>query len=162
VISIDVGVTNFAFAILGEDLILADKRRVCAWKGSKDYVNMTETVLGWFKPHIVPGTVLVIERQMRAGIMRLFQIALEVAWYHTTGTRALIVSPCKVKQFWGTSTGKYASNKNAAVKKMDEITEAGQPYERFAGKWSAVQMYYDKIDDVADAILQALWYRAVN
>ena len=88
VISIDVGVTNFAFAILGEDLIMADKRRVCAWKGSKDYVNMTETVLGWFKPHIVPGTVLVIERQMRAGIMRLFQIALEVAWYHTTGTRA--------------------------------------------------------------------------
>ena len=162
IISVDVGVTNFAYAVLGEDLIACEKRRVCDFKGSKDYVEMARTVMGWFAPHIVPGTVLLLERQMRAGVMMMFQVALEVAWYHTTGSRALVVSPIKVKKFWGTSTGAYKKNKNAAVAKMDEVTEAGGAYARFGGAWSGLRLYHSKVDDFADALLQAFWGRATN
>ena len=161
IISVDVGVTNFSYAVLGEELTL-EKRRVCDFKGSKDYVEMTQTVLGWWEPHITEGTVLVLERQMKQGIMRLFQVALEVAWFHRTGTRARVVSPVTVKTFWGTSMGNYAKNKLAAVEKMDDLTAAGAPYAVFAGVWSALRLYHDKMDDFADAALQALWARAVQ
>ena len=159
VISVDIGVKNFSYAILGESVLALEKRFVCAFKGTKDYVEMTNTVLGWWEPFIVPGCVLVLERQMKQGVMRMFQIALEVAWWHRTGTRARVVSPVTVKTFWGTSTGSYAKNKRAAVAKMDEITAAGAPYEFCAGRWSALRMYHDKVDDFADAMLQALWFR---
>ena len=161
IISVDVGVTNFSYAVLDETLIL-EKRRVCDFKGSKDYVEMTQTVLGWWEPHITEGTVLVLERQMKQGIMRLFQIALEVAWFHRTGTRARVVSPVTVKTFWGTSMGNYSKNKRAAVEKMDDLTAAGAPYAVFAGIWSSLRLYHDKMDDFADAALQALWARAVQ
>ena len=160
IISVDVGVTNFAYAVLGADLLACEKRRVCDFKGSKDYVEMTRTVMSWFAPHIVAGTVLILERQMRAGVMQMFQVALEVAWYHTTGSRALVVSPIKVKKFWGTSTGAYKKNKCAAVAKMDELTESGAAYGRFGGAWSGLRLYHSKVDDFADALLQAFWGRA--
>ena len=159
IISVDVGVTNFCYAVLGETLTL-EKRRVCDFKGSKDYVEMTQTVLGWWEPHITEGTVLVLERQMKQGVMRLFQIALEVAWFHRTGTRARVVSPVTVKTFWGTSMGNYVKNKRAAVAKMDDLTAAGAPYAAFAGIWSSLRLYHDKMDDFADAALQAFYFRA--
>ena len=123
---------------------------------------MTQTVLGWWEPHIIEGTVLVLERQMKQGIMRLFQVALEVAWFHRTGTRARVVSPVTVKTFWGTSMGNYVKNKRAAVEKMDDLTAAGAPYAVFAGVWSSLRLYHDKMDDFADAALQAFWARAVH
>ena len=153
----DVGVTNFSYAILRGSSLILEKRRVCDFKGSKDYVAMTETVLGWWEEHLVPGAVLILERQMKQGIMRIFQVALEVAWFHRMGSRARVVSPITVKRFWGTSTGNYKKNKLAAVAKMDEITGAGAPYEAFAGMWSALRLYHTKMDDFADAALQVFW-----
>ena len=157
IISVDVGVTNFSYAILRGSSLILEKRRVCDFKGSKDYVAMTETVLDWWEEHIIPGTVLILERQMKQGIMRIFQVALEVAWFHRTGSRARVVSPITVKRFWGTSTGNYKKNKLAAVAKMDEITGVGAPYEAFAGMWSALRLYHTKMDDFADAALQVFW-----
>jgi len=162
IISVDVGVTNFSYAILRGSSLILEKRRVCDFKGSKDYVAMTETVLSWWEKHLIPGAVLILERQMKQGIMRMFQVALEVAWFHRMGSRARVVSPITVKRFWGTSTGNYKKNKIAAVTKMDDITGAGAPYEIFAGMWSALRLYHTKMDDFADAALQAFWANSVH
>ena len=162
VISVDIGVVNFAYAILDTKLnetIAVENKQVCAWKGSKDYVKMTETVVGFFRDSLgaVPldDVELVIERQMKSGIMRIFAVSLEVAWFHHSGRRAIVISPQSVKRHFGTSTGKYASNKKAALDLMPSIC-VKHPLMR--SKWVSLCANNDKIDDLADAIIQAFYF----
>ena len=100
-------------------------------------------------------TDLVIERQMKSGIMRLFAVSLEVAWFHVTGSRAHVISPILVKRHFGTSTGAYGTNKRAALDLMVHLCEK---HETIHEAWIETCKNCDKIDDVADSIIQALYF----
>jgi len=162
VISVDVGVVNFAFCIVDTvtaTILACENRKVCEFKGSKDYVMMCETVMGYFSEFVDVSewnkTDLVIERQMKSGIMRLFALAMEVDWLHRSGHRAIIVSPITVKRHFGTSTGNYTSNKAAAVKLMPRLCVK---YPTIHTKWISICKAHDKIDDLADAIIQSFYF----
>jgi len=161
VISVDVGVVNFAFCIFDTattTILACENKKVCDFKGSKDYVEMCATVMGYFADVLDVSewkdTDLVIERQMKSGVMRLFALAMEVDWLHRSGHRAIIVSPITVKRHFGTSTGKYATNKAAAVTLMATLCAK---YPTIHRKWITICEREHKIDDLADAIIQGLY-----
>ena len=165
-ISVDVGIVNFAFTIIEvgsdggvEKLLACHNKKICNFKGSKDYVKMCDTVFELFAD-VLPRsswdrTTLLIERQMKASVMRIFAVSLEVAWYHTTGNRAVVISPIKVKRHFGTSTGKYKSNKSAAIKLMPQICLT---YPNVRQAWLQTCMKHRKIDDIADSVIQSIYY----
>ena len=160
VISIDVGVVNFAYTILKDAKVLTcQNRKVCNFRGSKDYVQMCETVFGFFEEHVPRSswgeTELVIERQMKTSIMRIFAVSLEVAWFHITGKRAHVISPILVKRYFGTSKGKYKANKHAAIQLMPTIC---QRYPSVRKTWLNVCTKNMKIDDLADSIIQSIYF----
>lgn len=162
VISVDVGVVNFAFCIVDTatcTILACENKKVCAFKGSKDYIKMCETVMGYFSDVVDRGewgdTDLVIERQMKSGVMRLFAVAMEVDWMHRSGHRANVVSPQTVKRHFGTSTGNYKTNKVAAIDLMPKLC---LKYPTIHKKWIALCAEHDKLDDVADAIIQAFYF----
>lgn len=161
-ISVDVGVVNFAYSIVEcktMKILACKNKKVCEFRGSKDYVNMCDTVMNFFAETIDPSmwseTDLVIERQMKSGIMRLFAVSLEVAWYHRSGHRAHVVSPVSVKRHFGTSTGNYKKNKKAAINLMPKICSK---YPGIHKTWVKLCSTHDKIDDLADALIQGCYF----
>ena len=162
VISVDVGIVNFAYTCLDASkmkILACHNKEVCKFKGSKDYVKMCDTVLDFFAEAIPRSkwdhTTLVIERQMKASVMRIFAVSLEVAWYHITGKRAVVISPIKVKRHFGTSTGRYKTNKNAAIALMPVIC---CKYPMMREHWLRTCVKNSKIDDIADSMIQSIYY----
>ena len=164
--SVDIGVVNFAFCILdrsGDTLrvVACENRKVCNFKGTKDYVAMCATVFDFFAEYVprdqwAEGLVdLVIERQMKASIMRIFAVSLEVAWSYETGTRAHVISPSRVKRYFGTSKGNYKGNKNAAIQLMPTIC---RKYPHIRGTWLQICTKHRKIDDYADCLIQGVFF----
>ena len=168
IISLDVGVHNFAYCIMDTKLkepklITVENKKICNFKGTKDYVQMCETAFDFFTESLTRDhwdqTDFIIERQMKSGIMRIFAVALEVAWFHKTGHRAIVLSPITVKRHFGTSTGNYAKNKKAAVNQMAHLCVQ---YPTLRKKWVNICAGSDKIDDLADALIQAFYYHEIH
>jgi len=78
------------------------------------------------------------------------QISLVLEALLSAYAPTLIVHPVSVKKFFGTGTGNYTQNKKASVAKCHEILSPED--------WQVVtQFEAKKRDDVADAILQAIY-----
>lgn len=121
---------------------------------------MCQIAFAFFNEHLPKcrwsNTELLIERQMKSGIMRIFAVSIEIAWFHTVGHRAIVLSPILIKRHFGTSKGKYKANKNAAIDLMTTMCVKYGP--SFRTEWVKLCRENDKIDDLADAIVQGLYY----
>lgn len=135
---IDIGLRNLAWCTVeGADINfgLIDLRR----GSSKDYAKLV------VEQHPFPfsrAETIIIERQMSAK-MKIIGTAIRLLHWD----QAEMVTPHKVKRFFGTSTGKYKGNKKAAELKVRELLPE---------IWGRLKVF-KKRDDLCDAILMALW-----
>ena len=134
---IDIGLKNLAWCTVeGEDINfgLIDLRQ----GKCKDY---TKLVVDRYPFPFSGAQKIVIERQMNAK-MKLIAQAVRLLHYK----QSEMVTPHRIKKFYGTSTGKYKGNKKAAELKVSEI---------FPKIWKRIKGR--KKDDICDAILMAFW-----
>ena len=142
VLSVDIGIRNFAFTVYctieSKFLMfcLVDLGKV------KDYVaKMRE--LSSTEP-FTTADVILIERQMRA-CMKTMAVSLRAFNYEKT----IMVAPQSIKRHFKTAMKKHSKNKKAGIEVARKYLRASklQEFEKMKKK-----------DDIADCILQTIWY----
>jgi len=142
VLSVDIGIRNFAFTMyctIESKFLLF---RVVDLGKVKDYVaKMRE--LSTSDPFVVADVIL-IERQMRS-CMKTMAVSLRAFNYEKT----VMVAPQSIKRYFKTAMKKHSRNKKAGVEVARRYLGASklQEFEKLSKK-----------DDIADCILQTLWY----
>ena len=142
ILSVDIGIRNFAFTVYctveSKFLLfrLIDLGKV------KDYVaKMRE--LASTDPFLMADVVLV-ERQMRS-CMKTMAVSLRAFNYEKT----VMVAPQSIKRYFKTAMKKHSKNKKAGVEMARKYLSAHM-LEKFEEM--------TKRDDIADCILQTIWY----
>ena len=143
VLSVDIGERNFAF---------------CAWSAARGFYDMQVVDLRQIKGDSATRMrtlqergvfddcdVVLVERQMRS---KFKEMATAIRCFNWDKT--ILVAPQSVKRAFKTGTGKHATNKKAHVKTARGFLSAPQTV-----KFDA----FRKKDDVADTIMQVMWYR---
>ena len=142
ILSVDIGIRNFAFTVyctIESKFILF---RVLDLGKVKDYVaKMRE--LSSTAPFQMADVVLV-ERQMRS-CMKTMAVSLRAFNYEKT----VMVAPQSIKRHFKTAMKKHSKNKKAGVEVARRYLSA-QKLEDFEK--------LKKKDDIADCILQTIWY----
>lgn len=142
VLSVDIGVRNFAFTVyctIESKFLLF---RLIDLGKVKDYVaKMRE--LSSAEPFVTADIVL-IERQMRS-CMKTMAVSLRAFNYEKT----VMVAPQSIKRHFKTAMKKHSKNKKAGIEVARRYLSAVETehFEKFKKK-----------DDIADCILQTIWY----
>ena len=142
VLSVDIGVRNFAFTVyctIESKFLLF---RLIDLGKVKDYVaKMRE--LSSAEPFVTADIVL-IERQMRS-CMKTMAVSLRAFNYEKT----VMVAPQSIKRHFKTAMKKHSKNKKAGIEVARRYLSAveSEHFEKFKKK-----------DDIADCILQTIWY----
>jgi len=137
VLSVDIGERNFAYCAWS-DMQVVDLRQI---KGDSATRMRTLQERGVFDD----CDVVLVERQMRS---KFKEMATAIRCFNWDKT--ILVAPQSVKRAFKTGTGKHATNKKAHVKTARGFLSAPQTV-----KFDA----FRKKDDVADTIMQVMWYR---
>ncbi len=142
VLSVDIGIRNFAFTLyctLESKFLLF---RLIDLGKVKDYVaKMRE--LSSTEPFMMADVILV-ERQMRS-CMKTMAVSLRAFNYDKT----VMVAPQSIKRHFRTAMRKHSKNKKAGVEMARKYLRAHM-LERFEK--------LSKKDDIADCVLQTIWY----
>ena len=150
--SIDIGIRNCAICVFDSDLGKVEHIEVldlCAPGnvrfGDQSVVYLVARVVEARKDLFASCEIVGIEKQMMRSMLNI-QFSFEALLHPLTAV--VQVPPQAVKRMFKTSCNNYAKNKKAAVRKLYELIDVRgkQLLERFAKK-----------DDVADAILQAMY-----
>jgi len=147
VVSIDPGLRNFGYAIVQDDNLIAFDS-ICIWdlvpkKKRTDYPYIARVLVentDIFKN----ADVILIERQMQAR-MKMIACALRCFFWD----RSRMVAPLSVRKYFKISTGVYKDNKKASIALVPKFFDE-QQMKRF--------MTHKKKDDIADAVLMAMYY----
>ena len=142
VLSVDIGIRNFAFTMyctIESKFLLF---RVVDLGKVKDYVaKMRE--LSSTDPFVMADVILV-ERQMRS-CMKTMAVSLRAFNYEKT----VMVAPQSIKRHFRTAMRKHSKNKKAGVEMARKYLRAPM-LDRFEK--------LSKKDDIADCVLQTVWY----
>ena len=143
VLSVDIGERNFAY---------------CAWSAARGFHEMQVVDLRQIKGDSATRMrtlqergvfdecdVVLVERQMRS---KFKEMATAIRCFNWDKT--VLVAPQSVKRAFKTGTGKHATNKKAHVALARSFLS-----EEETAKFDA----FRKKDDVADTIVQVMWYR---
>lgn len=142
VLSVDIGIRNFAFTVYCTVESRFKLFRLVDLGKSKDYVaEMRE--LSSTAPFKMADVVLV-ERQMRS-CMKTMAVSLRAFNYAKT----IMVAPQSIKRHFKTSMKKHSKNKKAGIIVARKYLSA-----RKADEFEKLS----KKDDIADCILQTIWY----
>lgn len=147
VVSIDPGLRNFGYAIVQDDVLVAFDS-ICIWdlvpKGKQsDYPYIARVLVE--NTDIFRGAdVILIERQMQAR-MKMIACALRCFFWD----KSRMVAPLSVRKHFKISTGVYKDNKKASIALVPKFFNEKQ-LKRF--------MSHKKKDDIADAVLMAMYY----
>lgn len=143
VLSVDIGERNFAYCVWSAargfyDMQVVDLREIKGDSATKMRVLQDRGVFD-------ECDVVLVERQMRSKFKEMATAIRCFNWGKT-----VLVAPQSVKRAFKTGTGKHATNKKAHVKLAREQLSK-QEQARFDA--------FRKKDDVADTIMQVMWYR---
>lgn len=142
ILSVDVGTRNFGMTLYcteKKDFVLM---RLVDLRNFKDYVKKMKEMSE--EEPFVSADVLLVENQMRS-IMKTMATALRAFNFDKT----VMVAPQSVKRYFRTSMKKHYWNKKMALSRVDEfLTDDSRA---MFGK-------FKKKDDVADCILQTIWF----
>ena len=142
VLSVDIGIRNFAFTVYCTIESKFLMFRLVDLGKVKDYVaKMRE--LSSTEP-FATADVILVERQMRA-CMKTMAVSLRAFNYEKT----VMVAPQSIKRHFKTAMKKHSKNKKAGI-------EVARKYLR-AHKLQEFETLKKK-DDIADCILQTIWY----
>jgi hypothetical protein len=147
VVSIDVGLRNFGYAIINNG-ILIDFDSICIWdlvpkKKRTDYPYIARVLVD--NTDIFKGAdVVLIERQMQSR-MKMIACALRCFFWE----KSKMIAPLSVRKYFKISTGVYKENKKASKNFVTRFLDHSQT-EKY--------MSSTKKDDMADAIIQGMYY----
>ena len=142
ILSVDIGIRNFAFTVYCTIESKFMSFRIIDFGKVKDYVaKMRE--LSSTEPFQMADIVLV-ERQMRS-CMKTMAVSLRAFNYEKT----VMVAPQSIKRHFKTAMKKHSKNKKAGIEVARKYLNA-QKLEEFEK--------LRKKDDIADCILQTIWY----
>jgi len=142
ILSVDIGIRNFAitmYCTVDSKFVLF---KVFDFGGVKDYVAKMKE-LSSSEPFTMADSVL-IERQMRS-CMKTMAVSLRAFNYEKT----TMVAPQSIKRYFKTSMKKHSKNKKAGVETAIKYLR-GDALDKF--------QKLKKKDDIADCILQTIWY----
>jgi Holliday junction resolvasome RuvABC endonuclease subunit len=147
VVSIDPGLRNFGYAIVQDDNLVAFDS-ICIWdlvpkKKQTDYPYIAR-VLVENTDIFRNADVILIERQMQSR-MKMIACALRCFFWD----KSRMVAPISVRKHFKISTGVYKNNKKASVALVPKFFDEKQ-MKRF--------MAHKKKDDIADAVLMAMYF----
>ncbi len=151
VVSIDPGLRNFGYAIVQDDKLI-DFDSICIWdlvpkKKRTDYPYIARVLVE--NTDIFRGADMVlIERQMQSR-MKMIACALRCFFWD----KSRMVAPLSVRKHFKISTGVYKENKKASIKLVPKFFNKTQ-LDKF--------MSHKKKDDIADAVLMALYWIKVK
>lgn len=143
VLSVDIGERNFAYCVWCTakgfyEMRVVDLREIKGDSATKMRVLQDRGVFD-------DCDVVLVERQMRSKFKEMATAIRCFNWGKT-----VLVAPQSVKRAFKTSTGKHATNKKAHVALARS----------FLSKEERVRFdAFRKKDDVADTIMQIMWYR---
>jgi hypothetical protein len=147
VVSIDVGLRNFGYAIINNG-ILIDFDSICIWdlvpkKKRTDYPYIARVLVD--NTNIFKGAdVVLIERQMQSR-MKMIACALRCFFWE----KSKMIAPLSVRKYFKISTGVYKENKKASKIFVTRFLDHPQTEKYMSSK---------KKDDMADAIIQGMYY----
>lgn len=138
--SVDIGTKNLGYAIWDSSIVDFGVVDLTQFKKGKDYAAMAKALCdtGIFDE----CDTILIERQMQAR-MKVLATALRCFFWD----KAVLIAPQSVKRHFKSGTKKHSTNKKKAV-------DIVAPFIKDLDKFKALR----KKDDVADAILQVLYY----
>ena len=142
ILSVDIGIRNFAitmYCTVESKFVLF---KVYDLGGVKDYVAKMKE-LSSSEPFTMADIVL-IERQMRS-CMKTMAVSLRAFNYEKT----TMVAPQSIKRHFKTSMKKHSKNKKAGIEVAVKYLR-GDALDKFEK--------LKKKDDIADCILQTIWY----
>lgn len=142
VLSVDIGTRNFAFTLY------------CTMKS--EFLSFRLIDLGKVKDYVAKmrelsstdvfqmADIVLVERQMRS-CMKTMAVSLRAFNYEKT----VMVAPQSIKRHFKTSMKKHSKNKKAGIEVARKYLSAGklEEFNRLRKK-----------DDIADCILQTIWY----
>ena len=147
VVSIDVGLRNFGYAIL-QDHELVDFDSICIWdlvpKNKRTDYPYIARVLVENTNIFDKADVVLIERQMQAR-MKMIACALRCFFWG----KSKMIAPLSVRKHFKISTGVYKENKKASKDFVLQFLSESQKKKYMSSK---------KKDDMADAIIQGMYY----
>lgn len=151
VVSIDPGLRNFGYAIV-EDGKLIDFDSICIWdlvpkKKRSDYPFIARVLVD-NTDVFRDADVVLIERQMQSR-MKMIACALRCFFWD----RSRMIAPLSVRKHFKISTGVYRENKKASKDYVLRFLNDKQKKKYSASK---------KRDDMADAIIQAMYFVSVK
>lgn len=147
VVSIDPGLRNFGYAIVQDGNLIAFDS-ICIWdlvpkKKRTDYPYIARVLVE--NTDIFRGAdYVLIERQMQSR-MKMIACALRCFFWD----KSQMVAPISVRKHFKISTGVYKKNKKASIALVPKFFDEKQ-MKRF--------MAHKKKDDIADAVLMAMYY----
>ena len=147
VVSIDPGLRNFGYAIVQDDKLIAFDS-ICIWdlvpkKKRTDYPYIARVLVE--HTDIFQGAdIVLIERQMQSR-MKMIACALRCFFWD----KSRMVAPLSVRKHFNISTGVYKNNKKASIALVPTFFNEKQ-LKRF--------MTHKKKDDIADAVLMAMYF----
>lgn len=158
VIAIDPGIVNLGVATYNtETSAFVDARctSICSrmkdLKRDQDLIELLSSLFfdvgGELKHMMDLADVVLIEVQMKRKFITMQYILGSML--HNMGKKYHFIAPIRVKKHFGTSTGKYATNKSAAI----QCAMAMYPH-----LFKKRAKNSKKLDDIADAILMCRWY----
>lgn len=139
IVSVDIGTRNFAFTVYNgafTEFHLLDLGKM------KDPVLRMKQIAD--EEPFASADIILVENQMRA-IMKTMATALRC--FHLD--KVVRVQPQCVKRFFNTSKKKHHKNKKAGVEEAVKYLDA-----RMLARFHT----FKKKDDIADCILQTIWY----
>ena len=142
ILPVDVGTRNFGMTLYDtkkKDFVMM---RLLDLRNMKDHVKQMKRMSE--EEPFLSADVLLVENQMRS-IMKTMATALRAFNFDKT----VMVAPQSVKRFFRSSTGTHRLNKKKALEKVREM---------LSEKSQAMLGKFQKQDDIADCILQTLWY----
>jgi|TARA_B110000008_G_scaffold278532_2_gene322622 Holliday junction resolvasome RuvABC endonuclease subunit len=147
VVSIDPGLRNFGYAIVQDGNLIAFDS-ICIWdlvpkKKRTDYPYIARVLVE--NTDIFRGAdYVLIERQMQSR-MKMIACALRCFFWD----KSQMVAPISVRKHFKISTGVYKKNKKASIALVPKFFDEKQ-MKRF--------MAHKKKDDIADAVLMAMYF----
>lgn len=151
IVAVDPGLRNFGYAIVDNgELVEFDS--ICIWdmvpkNKRKDYAYIAHCLVE--KTTFFDNCdVVLIERQMQAR-MKLIACALRCFFWE----KAYMLAPIRVKKHFKISMSDYKKNKNASILCVQKFFNSEQ-MKKF--------QKHKKKDDIADAVLMALYYYQSN
>ena len=146
IVSVDIGTRNFAYTVYDTNQSKFIMFRLLDLRAKKDLVLEMKEISDSLP--FQEASVILVENQMRA-CMKTMATALRC--FHLD--KVVRVHPHSVKRHFKTSKKKHHKNKKAGIEEVRKYLK-GASLETFET--------FKKKDDIADCILQTVWYLATR